>query len=369
MRVTVEYPVRASGRPKGHSGNKIIIGYLSEEFDLGTNDEPMIKAIELKSQYATVEYLQNGDGHFYKKVNRRSEPVLDGHQFIAQYDSENNPFIETRMKDVRQEFCNKSEADVTKDYFPKELHHRNRYSHSRLINLAEAVIANLELRDKDIARSKTLEAVEQHIVSQGAIYKRVPEPSYGVALSDRKVWIKQWVYSDNTEFARNLLADRATIAFFNLSDIERARDFARELADEVGGVFDGEENLSYATEHYSPMSSYADELTLYRLGKQIEHSVADHMARGTSTNLINKLLDWNSETLGMLRDLMVVLNKPDWMKESPALERIVGNCIEYDRANRSQVFTKPPLNTDSFDFELAYSQWQMREFSAPSMRR
>jgi hypothetical protein len=73
----------------------------------------------------------------------------------------------------------------------------------------------------------------------------------------------------------------------------------------------------------------------------------------------------------MLRDLSTALNKRDWMIESPALERIIGNCIDYDLNNRSQTFTKPIRNTEgaSFDFALAYSQWQMREFSAPSLRR
>jgi hypothetical protein len=329
----------------------------------------MVRAIEVKSHYATQEYLQNGDGHCYKKVQFRGEVVRDGHHFPAQYDGAGNPFIEAMLKDVRQEFQQKTQAEVANHYFPKELHPRNRYSHSRLLDIANSVIENLDIKNAEAAKSKTGEAVEQHVISQGTLYKRVPEPSYGVSVSENKVRIKQWIFSDQTEFEKNLQHDRTTIAFFNVSDIEQARDFARDLAAEIGGVYDGEESMSYTVEHYSPISSYADELTLYRLGKQIEHSVADHMARGTATTLISKLLAWNNETLGMLNDLTTALNKRDWMNESPALERIIGRCIEYDRANRSQIFTRPPINTDNFNFDLAYSQWQMREFSAPSMRR
>ncbi|TLX16625.1 hypothetical protein [Rhizobium sp. MHM7A] len=374
MRVIIDFPVRAKGRPKGHSGTKVIVGHLSEEFNLDANDDPMAKAIELKSQYATIEYLQNGDGHFYKKVGHgrgQQDAVRDGHHFSALYNSEGNPFIDTMMRDIRQEFRNRNEAEINKDYFPKALCERNRYSHDRLLNLATAVIEHLELRNDEFARATTREAVSQYIVSQGSLYQRLPEPSFGVSLNDKKIEIKQWAYGTKAEFEKVLLSDKTTLAFFNMSDLERAQDFARELADEVGGTYDGNDNLPYTVEHYSPITSYADELTLYRLGKQIEESVADNMKRGTTSSVIDKLLDWNNEALGMLRDLSIVMNRGDWMTESPALERIIGNCLEYDRVSRSQTFTKPVRNNEgvSFDFTLAYSQWQMREFNAPSLRR
>lgn len=374
MRVIVDFPVRAKGRPKGHSGPKVIIGYLSEEFNLDVNDEPMVKAVELKSQYATIEYLQNGDGHSYRKVSLgrgQQAPVLEGHHFPALYDNDGNPFIDTLMREIRQEFRDRTEGEVNKDYFPKELCVRNRYSHSRLLNLATAVIENLELRNDELARATTRESISRYIVSQGALYQRVPEPSFGVSLIGKKVSIKQWTYGTKTEFEKVLLNDKTTLAFFNMSNLERAQDFAHELANEVGGTYDSNDNLSYTVEHYSPITSYADELTLYRLGKKIEESVADNMKRGTTSSVIEKLLDWNNETLGMLRDLSIVMGRRDWMTESPALERIIGNCLEYDRVNRSQTFTKPIRSNDgdAFDFTLAYSQWQMRELNAPSLRR
>jgi hypothetical protein len=374
MRIIVDFPVRAKGRPKGHSGTKVIVGYLSEEFNLDVNDEPMVKAIELKSQYATVEYLQNGDGHCYRTVSLgrgREGPVGDGHHFPALYNSDGNPFIAMMMRDVRKEFQNRKEAEVNKDYFPKQLFDGARYAHDRLLNLATAVIESLELRNDELARATTRESVARYVVSQGSLYQRVPEPSYGVTLRDQRVSIKDWAYQTEADFQKVMSNDKTTIAFFNMSDLERARDFARDLADEVGGQVRGEENFSYSVEHYSPISSYADELTLYRLGRQIEDSVADNMKRGVTSAIIDKLLAWNNETLGTLHELTTVLNRRDWMNESPSLERTIGKCLDYDRVNRSQVFTKPSRNGDgeAFDFNLAYSQWQMREFSAPSLRK
>jgi hypothetical protein len=374
MRVIVDFPVRAKGRPKGHSGTKTVIGYLSEEFILECNDEQMVKAIELKSQYSTVEYLQNGDGHSYRKTSLgrdKQTAIGDGHHFPALYNGDGNPFINQLTKDIRQEFSRRGEAEVNKDYFPKELCERNRYSHARLLNLATAVIENLELRNDTIARAATHASVSQHIVSRGDLYQRVPEPSFGVSLNQKKVEIKLWTYGTFAEFEKVLLNDKTTLAFFNVSDLSRAQEFARELADEVGATYDGNDALSHSVEHYSPLTSYANELTLYRLGRHIEESVADNLKRGTTSSVLDKLLDWNNETLAMLRDLSTALNKRDWMIESPALERIIGNCIDYDLNNRSQTFTKPIRNTEgaSFDFALAYSQWQMREFSAPSLRR
>lgn len=371
MRVIVDFPVRAKGRPKGHSSSKIIVGYLSEEFKLEENDDPMVKAIELKSPYANIEYLQNGDGHCYRRTTsgRETGTVGEGHHFPALYNGDGNPFIDLLAKDVRESFRKMSEAEINKDYFPKELCDRVRYSHSRLLNIATAVIENLELRNDSMARAATQASVSEHIVSRGDIYRRVPEPCFGVSLEDNRVKIKQWVYNSFAEFEKVLLNDKSTLAFFNLSDLNRAQEFTRDLAEQIGADYGGE-SISYSVEQYSPITSYADDLTLYRIGRHIEASVTDNMMRGATSTVLSKLLDWNNTTLGMLRDLTVALNKKDWMAESPALERIIGSCIEYDANNRTQTFTKPvPSENGSFNFTLAYSQWQLREFSAPSLRR
>jgi hypothetical protein len=365
MRIIVDYPVRASGRPKGHHGDKKIIGYVSNEFDIAVNNDPMFKSIELVRPNLTIECLQNGDGHTYRKSNNIKGTIGEGHHFRAQYGNAANPFTVAAMKTVRNQFDRMSEADVTRDYFPKKLHKHFRYSHDYLLDIANEPIENLEFKNAEIALEEVQNVIARHVVCNGELFERIPEPCFVVSLSEaRKVSISQWVHG-NDEFENNLRNNNTAVAFFNVSDLDRVKDYARDLAMDVKGVFDENVQVSYNVETYQPTSSYGDDLTLYRIARHIELCVSDHMSRG---KIIDKLVEWNDETLGLIRDLSRVVKNRDWMNETSKLERLVGLCIDHDRDNRTQMFTRPPMHVEVFDIKLAYSQWQMREFNAPSLR-
>lgn len=371
MLISVDYPISGGGVPKHHSERRHIEGTVSGKFSIAESNEPMVHTITLKSPHSEKHYFQNGDGHSYIPSTWTGE-IADGQHFKATYDASGNPFAKPLIQEVVRVYRDKSRSDVTSNYYPKTLHPENRYGSTLMLNIENTVIHDFRSGNMEHNYAKVQELIDGHIVVNGKLFIRVPEPVYVIISdSDRNVTVDMWYPEDQAGLAKLLRNTPKAVAFFNIGNYDFAEEFAREMAADIRGQFQNPRQQYYNVDKFDQLTSYGDSFSLYVLAKRMRAGAVDCLSRGAEKTIVAKMTEWNGDPISTLSNLSNLIETPDWFDRVDELDRVVSKAFALEEGLSNKLFTHnfPGADEDKrIDFRLAFSQWQMRTIHGAAYR-
>ncbi len=328
MRIRVDHLVDAQGRPKGHQNTKRLIGVVTDEFEIEENNDPMVEVIRMSLSDKIEKIYQNGDGRFYQPV--QFEQVLnEGAHIEALRDFRKLPFGQDKVSRTRYEVRNNPESD----FYPQRA--RDRFSHpnaltEKIMNLENCTVKEIAIfKRKDACRIIQNE-IDQYIVHEGRLFMKVSEPHYLFYVTkNNNVGLNISMASNSKDLLTSLESYDNILAFTDISDKQRALETARELAETHGldGVTDSNQTIGWTgrewkVDAFSPISSYAEELTVLYLAAHLRQNMCSNMDFGRNV-VLDKLAEWTPETLDIIQSLHALLEQPDWFNHIEELSDVV----------------------------------------------
>ncbi len=351
------------------------MGVITEEFEIKENNDPMIVAIRASLKDKETTWLQNGDGQFYREADYKV-PISEGCHIRAHKDFFALPFGAEIIKRSERQIRKFNDSDVDKEYYPKyiknRLHYPNSYS-GEIINLQATDISDLEIFERDESRSIVKDEISSHLICDGKLYRSVPEPYIRVSVNEAgTIRVRTAVPMEHAQLRADLSETDKILYCAALSDEEKALEVAQDLAslyDFSVDPFDQDmsrrDPLDWVIIDYSPLTTYAEDISLLHMALRIKTRVAKSLGGRSSNEVFSQIADWTPEMLQNFQALGKAIDDPEWFNDIEHLNEIVDLAFAQDGQRR-----KPLLfPTDQYDhLQKAYQQWQLRSISTAAFK-
>lgn len=374
MRIFVDFYVEATGRPKGYQNTRRIFGVVTSDFDIARDDSPMIKVIEVTRSNQVFEYFQNGDGSFYQKASFEGAMHEECH-IPYRYSKTKNVFGQDLHRADKYRLGSLSHTEAAAEWFPKNAKAMaaSDYNRDHMINIDQMNISDLVIKNYVDAKRQIASDIKAHLVHEGQLFKRVPEPVYALQLEQGydlmgsiKIGLRM---PPDLKGLRNSHFSPQDIAIASLAELEKLQELAQELSEKHGitRVHLNPHDDSYGrVQNYNPITSYADSMILYHTASLMRESAIRKILSkpGSVDHASSHLADWPVEAFATFKGIETLLVDETWFDKADALHDLIERCFEIDKQRAIPIFTTPEHSTKhKIDFNFLREQCQTRSFN------
>lgn len=364
MRIDIDFHVSATGKPKGHHSTKELYGVVTESFDVESDDVEMVKVIEIDYHHRNhATYYQNGDGHFYQK--KTFDQILSEGSHIQFRQGLQHNIFGNRLAENTIRYMKKfTTAEMAANWYPRNP--RDAAALTPLLNLYEMPVTNLSMKNLREARQQIESELKGCRVSNGVLYKRVPEPFIVITLErdqranyENTIDVSLVCAEEFSQLRLQYYDDDDIVVIMNVGDKDRLIETVNDLAQSHnayvcgGRVMDNE----YKIVTYNPQSSYCDQNLIHYIAYKMEDTAARSLYGDKLEEVKQHIFLWTPEILECFKTLRRAVTNEEWFHDVDQMEEVVQRCIEADERYGTNIFTNPRTG---FDCKMAFEQWQLR---------